>query len=137
MIIPGLIGTITALFASFLSNSDSSTQARTVKYSAIVPYLDERPLFGRGLGTFIPELYFFTDNQYMLTLAEMGFLGLLALVFLFLTGIHQGGAIRRLAVGEFRPGAGAGVLRPPRSSPWSSAPPSTHSASRCSPGCSS
>ncbi|MEW2586189.1 O-antigen ligase family protein [Streptomyces virginiae] len=100
VIIPGLIGTITALFASFLSNSDSSTQARTVKYSAIVPYLDERPLFGRGLGTFIPELYFFTDNQYMLTLAEMGFLGLLALVFLFLTGIHQGGAIRRLAVGE-------------------------------------
>ncbi|MCX5611398.1 MULTISPECIES: O-antigen ligase [unclassified Streptomyces] len=100
VIIPGLIGTITALFASFLTNSDSSTQARTVKYSAIVPYLDERPLFGRGLGTFIPELYFFTDNQYMLTLAEMGFLGLLALLFLFFTGIHQGGAIRRLAVGE-------------------------------------
>ncbi|THA84317.1 O-antigen ligase family protein [Streptomyces sp. A0592] len=100
VIIPGLIGTITALFASFLSNSDSSTQARTVKYSAIVPYLDERPLFGRGLGTFIPELYFFTDNQYMLTLAEMGLLGLLALLFLFLTGIHQGGAIRRLAAGE-------------------------------------
>ncbi|WP_078906834.1 O-antigen ligase family protein [Streptomyces sp. NRRL S-378] len=100
VIIPGLIGTITALFASFLTNSDSSTQARTVKYSAIVPYLDERPLAGQGLGTFIPELYFFTDNQYMLTLAEMGFLGLVALLFLFLTGIHQGGAIRRLAVGE-------------------------------------
>ncbi|MGW2269567.1 O-antigen ligase family protein [Streptomyces yangpuensis] len=100
VIIPGLIGTITALFASFLTNSDSSTQARTVKYSAIVPYLDERPLAGRGLGTFIPELYFFTDNQYMLTLAEMGFLGLVALLFLFLTGIHQGGAIRRLAAGE-------------------------------------
>ncbi|WP_183069241.1 O-antigen ligase [Streptomyces sp. gCLA4] len=100
VIIPGLIGTITALFASFLTNSDSSTQARTVKYSAIVPYLDERPLAGRGLGTFLPELYFFTDNQYMLTLAETGFLGLVALLFLFLTGIHQGGAIRRLAGGE-------------------------------------
>lgn len=100
VIIPGLIGTITGLFASFLSNSDSSTQARTVKYSAIVPYLDERPLVGQGLGTFIPELYFFTDNQYMLTLAEMGFLGLLALLFLLFTGMHQGGAIRRLAVGE-------------------------------------
>ncbi|MEU9253464.1 O-antigen ligase family protein [Streptomyces sp. NPDC048270] len=100
VVIPGLIGTITGLFASFLTNSDSSTQARTVKYSAIVPYLDERPLFGRGLGTFLPELYFFTDNQYMLTLAEMGVVGLLALLFLFLVGIHQGGAIRRLAVGE-------------------------------------
>ncbi|MEU6315070.1 O-antigen ligase family protein [Streptomyces sp. NPDC047014] len=100
VIIPGLIGTITALFASFLANSDSSTQARTVKYSAIVPYLDERPLFGRGLGTFIPELYFFTDNQYMLTLAEMGLVGLVALLALFLAGIHQGGSIRRLAADE-------------------------------------
>lgn len=98
--VPGLIGTITTLFSSFLSNSDSSTQARTVKYSAIVPYLEERPLFGRGLGTFTPDLYFFTDNQYMLTLAEMGLLGLLALLVLFLTGIHQGGAIRRLAADE-------------------------------------
>lgn len=100
VLVPGLIGTITTLFASFVSNSDSSTQARTVKYSAIVPYLEERPLFGRGLGTFTPDLYFFTDNQYMLTLAEMGLLGLVALVALFLTGIHQGGAIRRLAADE-------------------------------------
>ncbi|WP_223856970.1 MULTISPECIES: O-antigen ligase family protein [Streptomyces] len=97
VVIPGLIGTITALFASFLSNGDSSTQARTVKYGAIVPYLQERPLFGRGFGTFTPDLYFFTDNQYMLTLAEMGLVGLAALLLLFLTGIHQGGAIRRLA----------------------------------------
>lgn len=97
VLIPGLIGTITALFASFLSNSDSSTQARTVKYGAIVPYFEEHPLFGRGFGTFTPDLYFFTDNQYMLTLAEMGLLGIVALLTLFITGIHQGGAIRRLA----------------------------------------
>lgn len=97
VLVPGLIGTITGLFASFLSNSDSSTQARTVKYSAIVPYLKEHPLFGRGFGTFTPDLYFFTDNQYMLTLAEMGVLGLAALLTLFVTGIHQGGAVRRLA----------------------------------------
>ncbi|MFI8304452.1 O-antigen ligase family protein [Streptomyces sp. NPDC085927] len=97
VIVPGLIGTITALFASFLSNSDSSTQARTVKYSAIVPYLEEHPLFGRGFGTFTPDLYFFTDNQYMLTVAEMGLLGAAALLALFITGIHHGGAVRRLA----------------------------------------
>ncbi|MFF4272855.1 O-antigen ligase family protein [Streptomyces sp. NPDC001536] len=97
VIIPGLIGTITNLFASFLSGSDSSTQARTVKYSAIVPYLDEHPWFGRGFGTFTPDLYFFTDNQYMLTLAEMGIVGLVALLALFVTGIHTGGTIRRLA----------------------------------------
>ena len=97
MIIPGLIGTIINLFSSFLSNSDSSTQARTVKYSEILPYLTERPLFGRGFGTFTPDLYFFTDNQYMLSAAEMGACGLIALLTLYLTGIHQGGSIRRLA----------------------------------------
>jgi hypothetical protein len=97
VIIPGLIGTITTLFATFLSNSDSSTQARTVKYSEIIPYLSEHPLFGQGFGTFTPDLYFFTDNQYMLTLAEMGVLGLIALLTLYITGIHTGGAIRRLA----------------------------------------
>ncbi|MFF7238852.1 O-antigen ligase family protein [Streptomyces collinus] len=97
VLVPGLIGTITGLFASFLSNSDSSTQARTVKYSAIVPYLKEHPFFGRGFGTFTPDLYFFTDNQYMLSLAEMGALGMVALLTLFVTGIHQGGAVRRLA----------------------------------------
>ncbi|WP_225847065.1 O-antigen ligase family protein [Streptomyces sp. HPF1205] len=100
VLVPGLIGTITTLFSTFLTNSDSSTQARTVKYSAIMPYLRERPWFGRGFGTFTPDLYFFTDNQYMLTLAEMGLLGLVALFTLFLTGIHHGGAIRRLAATE-------------------------------------
>jgi O-antigen ligase len=97
VIIPGLIGTITNLFASFLSDSDSSTQARTVKYSAIVPYLEEHPWFGRGFGTFTPDLYFFTDNEYMLILAEMGIVGLIAFLALIVTGIHTGGAIRRLA----------------------------------------
>ncbi|WP_042364337.1 O-antigen ligase family protein [Streptacidiphilus neutrinimicus] len=96
VMIPGLIGTIVNLFSSFLSNSDSSTQARTVKYAEIVPYLEQRPLFGRGFGTFTPDLYFYTDNQYMLILAEMGGLGLIALFVLCFTGMHHGGAIRRL-----------------------------------------
>ncbi len=96
-LIPGLIGTIITLFSTMLSNSDSSTQARTVKYAEIVPYIAERPLTGRGLWTFSPELYFFTDNEYMLITAEMGVIGLLALLTLFVTGIHHGGSIRRLA----------------------------------------
>lgn len=97
VIVPGLIGTITNLFASFLSDSDSSTRARTVKYSAIVPYLEEHPWFGRGFGTFTPDLYFFTDNEYMLILAETGAAGLIAFLVLIGAAIHTGGAVRRLA----------------------------------------
>ncbi|MFC5911598.1 O-antigen ligase family protein [Streptacidiphilus monticola] len=98
--VPGLIGTLTGAFSSFFGAQDTSTQARTVKYAEIWPYIVQRPWFGRGFGTFDPQTYFFTDNEYMLATAEMGLLGLLALFVLFFTGIHQGGAIRRLAQRE-------------------------------------
>lgn len=97
VLVPGLIGTITTLFSGSLSNADSSTQARTVKYPKIAEYFLQDPVFGRGFGTFTPERYFFTDNQYLLTLAELGALGVAVLLVLGLTGVHNGGAIRRLA----------------------------------------
>ncbi|MFE1232995.1 O-antigen ligase family protein [Streptomyces sp. NPDC059442] len=97
VLVPGLIGTITGLFSGSLNNADSSTQARTIKYPKIAEYFMEDPVLGRGFGTFTPERYFFTDNQYLLTLAELGALGVLALLVLGLTGVHNGGSIRRLA----------------------------------------
>ncbi|MFE7409678.1 O-antigen ligase family protein [Streptomyces laurentii] len=100
VLVPGLIGTITGLFSGSLNNADSSTQARTIKYPKIYEYFTQDPVFGRGFGTFTPERYFFTDNQYLLTLAELGALGVLCLLLLGLTGVHQGGAIRRLARDE-------------------------------------
>ena len=35
----------------------------------------ERPLFGRGFGTFLPELYRYIDNTYLLGLVEFGIVG--------------------------------------------------------------
>ncbi|MEV5972695.1 O-antigen ligase family protein [Streptomyces sp. NPDC051921] len=100
VLVPGLIGTITGLFSGSLNNADSSTQARTIKYPKIYEYFVQDPVFGRGFGTFTPERYFFTDNQYLLTVAELGAVGVACLLLLGLTGVHQGGAIRRLARGE-------------------------------------
>ncbi|WP_327373209.1 O-antigen ligase family protein [Streptomyces sp. NBC_01216] len=97
VLVPGLIGTITGLFSGSLNNADSSTQARTIKYPKIAEYFMEDPFLGRGFGTFTPERYFFTDNQYLLTLAELGALGVFALFVMGLIGVHNGGAIRRLA----------------------------------------
>ncbi|MGW5421701.1 O-antigen ligase family protein [Streptomyces sp. NPDC003943] len=97
VLVPGLIGTITGLFSGSLNNADSSTQARTIKYPKIYEYFLQDPVLGRGFGTFTPERYFFTDNQYLLTLAELGALGVACLLLLGLTGVHQGGSIRRLA----------------------------------------
>ncbi|MFJ3905514.1 O-antigen ligase family protein [Streptomyces sp. NPDC090025] len=97
VLVPGLIGTITGLFSGSLNNADSSTQARTIKYPKIYEYFLQDPVFGRGFGTFTPERYFFTDNQYLLTLAELGALGVACLLLLGLAGVHNGGAVRRLA----------------------------------------
>lgn len=93
--VPGLLSTLTGLFSSFFSNTDSSTQARTGDYAKIWDYMQSSPWFGHGMGTFLPELYFFTDNMYLLTAAELGVFGLVALLLLFLTGLHCGGAARR------------------------------------------
>ncbi|MFD0330505.1 O-antigen ligase family protein [Streptacidiphilus monticola] len=46
--VPGLIGTLTGAFSSFFGAQDTSTQARTVKYAEIWPYIVQRPWFGRG-----------------------------------------------------------------------------------------
>ncbi|WP_441246869.1 O-antigen ligase family protein [Kitasatospora sp. McL0602] len=95
--VPGLLSTLTGLFSSFFANSDSSTQARAGDYAKIWEYMQSSPWFGHGMGTFLPELYFFTDNMYLNTAAELGVYGILALLVVFVAGIHCGGAARRLS----------------------------------------
>jgi O-antigen ligase len=94
--IPGMLGT----FAGILSNNGSvtaSTQSRTNAYSSAVPYIAQHPWFGSGFGTFPPETYFFTDNQYLNSTIVMGFVGLLALAGLFVTGWVTARNTRRLS----------------------------------------
>ena len=63
VVVPGLLGTIRGLFVN--ASSDPSTDGRTADYGPVLEYLQQRPLFGRGLGTFLPELYRTLDNQYL------------------------------------------------------------------------
>jgi O-antigen ligase len=97
-LVPGLLSTIVGLFSTSFSNSDSSTQARAHDYAGVAPYIAERPWFGRGFGTFIPALYRFTDNFYLLAMVEIGVVGVVAVLGLYFTGIHCGRAGRRLHV---------------------------------------
>ncbi|MEM9037028.1 MAG: O-antigen ligase family protein [Actinomycetota bacterium] len=76
--VPGLLGTIRGLFAAW--GSDSSIQYRTNDYDLIFEFVSERPLFGRGPGTFLPENYFVVDNQYLITLVTTGIVGFLGLI---------------------------------------------------------
>lgn len=82
---PGLLGTLRSLF-SYL-DSDPSVQGRTSDYPVVLGYVSDRPLFGRGPGTFVPEKYLFLDNQMLGTLVETGLLGLAALLGLIVTAM--------------------------------------------------
>lgn len=82
--IPGLLGTIRALFTNF--GNDPSIQGRQDDYPIVLGYVFKRPWFGRGVGTFLPEEYILLDNQYLMTLVTTGIVGLLALLGLFVTG---------------------------------------------------
>ena len=79
-----LLGTIRKLFLAV--GSDSSTASRTVAFQHAGPLIAAHPWLGRGFGSFLPLVYFYTDDQYLNSLIEIGIVGLLALLALFCTG---------------------------------------------------
>lgn len=92
---PGLIGTLRSLLLN--TDDDPSIIGRTEDYAAVAPLVGERPWFGRGVGTFLPELYRLLDNQWLLTLVSGGIVGVAGLLALYLTGIGLGLASYRRA----------------------------------------
>lgn len=90
--VPGLLGTVRSLF--FNSGSDPSIEGRTEDYQAIPGLMQGHWWFGRGLGTFVPDVYFFLDNQYLASLLQGGVIGLLALVALVVVGMGVARGVR-------------------------------------------
>jgi hypothetical protein len=96
----GLIGTFFNLFQGIFNGQDASVNSRTADYSGVSQYIVQRPIFGRGIGTFLPELYRFTDNMYLLALVELGVVGVVLMTFLFIAGIRSAATGRRRATDE-------------------------------------
>ncbi|MEN3357061.1 MAG: hypothetical protein V7637_1043 [Mycobacteriales bacterium] len=82
--VPGLVGTIKSLFTGL--SKDPSIQGRTDDYKVVGQFIGKSPWFGRGFGTFIPKDFFTLDNQYIGIVIECGYVGLAALISLFLVG---------------------------------------------------
>ncbi|MCU7726412.1 O-antigen ligase family protein [Actinoplanes sp. KI2] len=93
--IPGFLSTITSMFTAWFNGTDTSTQARVMDYQDVFGYVAQRPWSGMGFGSFLPAIYRYTDNMYLLALVEMGIIGVAALLVLFIAMIHNGGAARR------------------------------------------
>lgn len=80
-----LIKTLFSLFDDPASNPAFTVRAE--RYPLVFEYFAERPLLGRGTGTYIAPQYQILDNQWLTTLASNGALGVVTLAGLHITGI--------------------------------------------------
>jgi O-antigen ligase len=110
VVLPGLGGTVIGLFTAMFNGGDNSTQSRSATSAGVSNYLAERPWTGRGAGTFLPLLYRYTDNQYLLALLELGVVGLVAIVMIYIVTAHCGGAGRRRFTDPARRETGQGFV---------------------------
>lgn len=95
---PGLLGTVRAMFLDL--GNDPSVQGRLDDYPVVGGYFAERPWFGRGVGTFVPDTYPILDNQWLGTLVTSGLIGVAALAGLHVTAITLAAIAFRRATRE-------------------------------------
>jgi hypothetical protein len=77
-----MTGTLIGLFDS----NDPSLKSRTDSYDIVATFWQMNPVFGRGLGTFLPE-FRILDNQYLVSLLDVGTVGLAAFLAVLGTAI--------------------------------------------------
>lgn len=97
-LVHGLLGTLKSLFLGI--GSDSSAQERTIAFTHAVPLIASHPWLGQGFGTFLPQVLFYTDDQYLNTVIQTGVVGLLAMLMLFVTGWATARRARRVTADE-------------------------------------
>jgi O-antigen ligase len=90
--VPGMLGTLLQMFTGI--SNDPSARSRTDSYAVSWEFISGSPFFGRGLATFLPS-YRILDNQYLMSVIEIGFFGLFALLGLLGTGIIVGLLVRK------------------------------------------
>ena len=84
MIAPRFVDSIIGLFTG--ADEDPSIASRTDSFSLAFEFIAQNPLFGRGLGTFLPKYRIF-DNQYLLLLVTVGIVGTLAFLAVGITAV--------------------------------------------------
>ncbi|WIM99562.1 O-antigen ligase family protein [Actinoplanes oblitus] len=110
ILVPGLVGTLIGLFSAMLDGGDNSTKSRTATSADIGLDLAGHQWFGRGPGTYLPTMYRYTDNQYLLALLEVGVVGLIAIMLIYATTMHCGALGRRRSIDPARRETGQGFV---------------------------
>jgi polysaccharide biosynthesis protein PslJ len=91
---PSLLGAFGTLLSG-VAHGSASTNSRTTAVAQGLAYVSQHPWLGRGFGTFLPQTYFFTDDEYLSSLITTGIIGLGCLAALFVTGWLVARAARR------------------------------------------
>jgi O-antigen ligase len=86
VMVPGLLGTFYDFFANI--GNDDSIRYRTHDYATASTEIARHLWLGRGLGTWYAPKHQIFDNQYLLSLVEVGVLGMVAFIGIFLAGIY-------------------------------------------------
>jgi len=89
---PGLLGALRDLFVH--ARQDTSITYRTDDYEVVAQYVQQAPWLGRGPGTFLPRNYLFLDNQYLLSVVEVGLVGLAVVIAYLLASAFLGRGAR-------------------------------------------
>ncbi|WP_176946382.1 O-antigen ligase family protein [Blastococcus aurantiacus] len=92
---PGVLGTIRSAFLNY--GNDPSIINRRADYAATSSYITDRPWFGRGLGSYVPEIYRVLDNQFLSSLLDVGLVGTVALTAVYLGTYALGRVVRKNA----------------------------------------
>jgi O-antigen ligase len=95
IVAPGLLGAFYKLFTTI--GKDDSVQYRTHDYATASAETAKHPWLGRGLGTWYSPKHQVFDNQYLLSLVEVGVIGLTAFIAIFLAAIYAAVRARSLS----------------------------------------
>jgi len=85
LLVPGLLGTIRSMWTNLFV--DTSTAGRTGDYGVVLNLFADSPVLGRGHYTFVPRYYRIIDNQFLVSLVELGLVGFAALLVLMVSGV--------------------------------------------------
>ena len=94
---PGALGSVTQQFTGGFFSSNT-TVGRTSDYQAISSDLATYPLTGRGYGSITPaksDYYRILDNQYLIQLVTVGFVGLAAYIFMMFSAMRLAHPVAR------------------------------------------
>jgi hypothetical protein len=101
VVAPGILGTVRSFVLA--GSKDNSITGRLDDYSRIPGLMDGHWWWGRGFGTFQPTVYFWLDNQYLMSLLTGGIVGLLSLASIYIVGAGVArGAHRRFSTSADR-----------------------------------